>query len=132
MDILVGYKKANQNLLEFSAVHAKAFNANVILVTSLKGGDDDVEKVDKAKYNLEAGKQFFDQRGIQCETHLLVHGMEAGEDLVSFAQEKSVFQIIMGVKNRSKVGKLLFGSTAQTVILTAPCPVLTVKGQDAQ
>jgi len=38
-----------------------------------------------------------------------------------------VDEIIVGVKRRSKVGKLLMGSTAQYVILQAPCPVVTVK-----
>jgi nucleotide-binding universal stress UspA family protein len=31
------------------------------------------------------------------------------------------------VRMRSKVGKLLMGSTAQHVILNAPCPVVTRK-----
>jgi nucleotide-binding universal stress UspA family protein len=35
--------------------------------------------------------------------------------------------IIIGVKRRSKVGKLLFGSNAQYVIIKADCPVTTVK-----
>ena len=53
--------------------------------------------------------------------------MEPGEDLVTFARENNVDEIIIGVRHRSKVGKLVFGSTAQYVILEAHCPVLTVK-----
>jgi len=47
--------------------------------------------------------------------------------LVTFAREEQVDEIIIGVKSRSKVGKILFDSTAQAVILTAECPVVTVK-----
>ena len=53
--------------------------------------------------------------------------MEAGEDIVAFANEKQVDEIIIGVKSRSNLRKLLFGSTAQTVILEADCPVVTVR-----
>jgi len=34
---------------------------------------------------------------------------------------------VVGVRRRSKVGKLLIGSTAQHVILNAPCPVVSIK-----
>jgi nucleotide-binding universal stress UspA family protein len=53
--------------------------------------------------------------------------MTSGEDLVEFAEENKIDEIIVGVKRRSKVGKLLMGSTAQYVILNASCPVVTVK-----
>jgi nucleotide-binding universal stress UspA family protein len=46
---------------------------------------------------------------------------------VAFAEENKVDEIIIGVRSRSKVGKLLFGSTSQVVILQANCPVVTVK-----
>jgi len=47
--------------------------------------------------------------------------------MVQFANDTKVSEIIIGVRRRSKVGKLLFGSTAQYVILEAPCPVVAVK-----
>ena len=60
-------------------------------------------------------------------THLLIRGLSAGEDLVQFAEEEMVDEIIIGIRRRSKVEKLVFGSTAQFVILKAHCPVVTVK-----
>lgn len=47
--------------------------------------------------------------------------------LVGFADHNDIKEIVIGVRRRSKVGKLLFGSTAQYVILIASCPVVSVK-----
>jgi nucleotide-binding universal stress UspA family protein len=57
----------------------------------------------------------------------LIRGLSPGEDIVEFAKENKIDEIIVGVKRRSKVGKLLMGSTAQVVILQASCPVISVK-----
>ena len=77
--------------------------------------------------NLEKAKAVFDAKGIDCETHLLIRGLTAAEDIVLFAQEKNAYELIIGNKKRSKVGKLMLGSTAQYIILKAPCPVVAVK-----
>ena len=62
-----------------------------------------------------------------CETHLLIRGLSPGEDLVQFSEDNQISEVIVGVRRRSKVGKLLMGSTAQHVILNDRCPVVTVK-----
>ncbi|WP_163338835.1 universal stress protein [Desulfopila sp. IMCC35008] len=130
MKILVGYRGTNvgQDLLELARKHAMAFEGEVIIVTSLIGGDKTTnEQVIEAEDLLDEAKTYFDEKKIDCETHLLVRGYSAGEDIVRYAEEKEVDQILIGVKSRSKVGKLIFGSTAQYVILKAPCPVTTVR-----
>jgi nucleotide-binding universal stress UspA family protein len=67
------------------------------------------------------------EKNIACKTHLLIRGVSPGEDLTEFAQENKIDEIIIGVRRRSKVGKLLMGSTAQFVILESNCPVVSVK-----
>jgi len=130
MKILVGYKGVNlgKDLLKIAVEHAKAFNGEVLIATSMIGGSKaEQAKIKEAEENLEKVKSYFDEKDVPCQTHLLVRGFDAGEDIVNFAMEKAVNEIIIGVKSRSKVGKLLFGSTAQAVILQAECPVVTVK-----
>jgi nucleotide-binding universal stress UspA family protein len=130
MKILVGYDGSNsaKDALNLAKKHAAAFDASVIIVTSLTGGSvTHAVEVEHATEDLEEAKKTFDGDNIQCETKLLVRGMTPGEDLVDFANEQAVDEIIIGIKRRSKVGKLLFGSNAQYIIIKAPCPVVTVK-----
>jgi len=61
------------------------------------------------------------------ETRVLVSSNSTGQNLVQIAEQKKIDEIIIGVRKRSKVGKLLLGSTAQYVVLHAPCPVTTIK-----
>ena len=130
MKILVGYKGTNvgKDLMDIAIKHARAFNGEILIVTSLVGGErTDSLEINESEKNLEQAKAYFEDFGIKSQTHLLIRGLEAGEDLVTFAREKNVDEIIIGIRSRSKVGKLLFGSTSQVVILEAHCPVLTVK-----
>lgn len=129
MKILVGYDGSNsaKEALALAKKHAAAFEAQVIVLTSLTGGTvTHAVEVQQATEDLETVKKEFGD-GIVCETKLLVRGMRAGEDLVTYAKENEIDEIVIGVKRRSKVGKLLFGSNAQYVIINAPCPVVTVR-----
>lgn len=130
MKILVGYRGANvgMDLLRLAVEHAKAFDAEVLLVTSMPGGDKTSrDQVIEAERKLDEAKLFLDKQEIKSETHLLIRGKNPGEDIVDFAAENNCYEIIIGVKSRSKVGKILFGSTAQFVILKAMCPVVSVR-----
>ena len=130
MKILVGYDGSNsaKDALVLAKKHAAAFDATVIIVSSLTGGSvTHAVEVEHATEDLELAKKMFDEDGIQCEAKLLVRGMTPGEDIVDYAKEKAIDEIIIGIKRRSKVGKLLFGSNAQYIIIKAPCPVVTVK-----
>ncbi len=130
MKIMVGYRgiEADKRLLDRAARQAKAFDGTVVLVTSMRGGEDVILKeFTRAEKELEKGKDFFERQGIGIEIKLLERGLFVGEDLVKFSKEANVDEIIIGVKNRSKVGKLIFGSTAQFIILKAECPVVSIK-----
>ncbi len=130
MKIMVGYDGSNASwdALILAQKHAEAFGAKVYVLTSMFGGENsDRKDVEKAEYNLEYAKNLLKEGGTSCETHLLIRGLSPGEDLIKFARENEIDEIIIGLVKRSKMQKLVFGSTAQYVILNAPCPVATIK-----
>ena len=130
MKILVGYNdsRVTEDVLKLAHKHGLAFKADVYIVTSLEQSPTlKKEDIDKAESKLENLLKPFKADDVVCETHASVSYETPGEDLVRFAKENDIDEIILGVKRRSKVGKLVTGSTAQYVILKAPCPVLAVK-----
>ncbi|MFP4572459.1 MAG: universal stress protein [Desulfobacterales bacterium] len=130
MKIMVCYtgSRSTREALNVAIERAKALNAKIHLVASLEKGTEDEQKtIGQLEGALKAGEEQLKKEGIPCETHLLVRGMTPDEDLVAYATEQKVDEIVIGIRKRSRMGKLLFGSTAQYLILNAPCPVLTVK-----
>ena len=130
MKILVGYDGSDEAkaAVELAKKRALPFNAKVYVVTSLPGESHTTsEEVLESKEGLDQVRKLFAESPIPVETHLLVRGLSPGEDLVKFAKDNEVDEIIVGVHHTTAVGKLLFGSNARYVILHAHCPVLTVK-----
>lgn len=130
MKILVGYdgSKVAGDAVRLAQKHGHAFNAEIYILTSLEQSATlKKEDIDKAESKLEKLETSLKVDGLACKTQASVSYESPGEDLVRFAEENSIDEIIIGVRRRSKVGKLVFGSTAQYVILEAPCPVVAVK-----
>ena len=130
MKILVGYEKSAvaEEALALAKKHAKAFDAKVYLLTSLTRSHElQLEDIQKSEHELKKIQTQFIAEGVACETHAIVSAIPPGEDLVQFATDNKIDEIVIGVRRRSKVGKLLFGSNAQYVILQAECPVVAVK-----
>ena len=57
------------------------------------------------------------------------HG-EAASEIVRVAKERGADLIVISSHGRTGLGRILFGSTAESVVRYAHCPVLVVKPQD--
>ena len=53
------------------------------------------------------------------------------QEIVTFAQENDVSMIVIGTHGETGIRKLMMGSTAENVIRSATCPVLTVRSKEA-
>ncbi len=130
MKIMVCYtgSRSSRQALNLAIQHARMLNGKIFLVASMEKGtkneQDDINKIEEAH---QSALEKLEKEGIACEAHFLVRGLAPEEDLVQWAEENNMDEIIIGIRQRSKVGKLLFGSIAQYVILQAHCPVVTTK-----
>ncbi|WP_226004130.1 universal stress protein [Natrinema salinisoli] len=52
---------------------------------------------------------------------------EHGSSIVDLATSTGADRVVVGGRRRSPTGKAVFGSTAQEVLLSAPCPVTFVR-----
>ena len=52
---------------------------------------------------------------------------EAAAEIVRVASERAADLIVISSHGRAGLGRILFGSTAESVVRHAPCPVLVVK-----
>ena len=131
MRILVGYDgpDTNEKILKLAKIHANGEKSEIEVVHCMTQGRklayEDIRKVERhlereARKILNSGK-------IPYQTHVVVTDQESGEALVQFAEQTKVDEIIIGIRKKSKTRKFLFGSTAQYLILNAPCPVVSVK-----
>lgn len=60
------------------------------------------------------------------ESHAAGRIGDPPEEIVAYAADHNAEYIVIGGRKRSPVGKAVFGSVTQSVLLNAPCPVLTV------
>jgi len=130
MKFLLGYDGSNaaMDALKLAIKHAKVFGAGLHVIRSLTAGGEEMEsKIKTAKDQLEFVEDYVKKAEVPCETHLMIRGLTPGEDLVRFAEDEKIDTIFIGVKRRSSLGKLLFGSNARHVILNAPCPVVSIR-----
>jgi nucleotide-binding universal stress UspA family protein len=131
MKFLVCYDETNEakKALKVAQKHAKIWQAKLEIVNTITRVEPlKHSAVKKIEEKMEADvKEFLAGDDLPYETHLLLTDLTSGEQLVKFAEDQKMDQIFLGISKKSKVGKLLFGSTAQYIILHAPCPVVTVQ-----
>lgn len=128
LTIVVGYIP---NELGTAAVQAAVEEARLreafVLVVNVSRADAYVDR------NLAEAEQLSDLDGLLTGSgvpHQVVQRVGIGEpadEIIKAAKEAEAGLVVIGIRRRSRVGKLLLGSTAQRVLLDSPCPVLAVK-----
>ncbi len=130
MDIVVGFIPSAEGraALERAIEEAATRGARLVLVNSSRGGNiGTVEEAIENREELERIATELSAAGVDHEVRELVLGNSPAEDVLRVAEELSAELIVIGLRRRSRVGKLVLGSNSQDILLGADCPVLAVK-----
>jgi nucleotide-binding universal stress UspA family protein len=129
MRILVAYNGSTsaKRALTIAQRRVRALSGELLICSSAEGADLEEGTETTLKNNLREAEMLCQACGITCRTHLAIGKRTAAEDILAYATEEGVDEIVVGIKKRSQLGKMIFGSTARMIIMQAACPVLTVK-----
>jgi nucleotide-binding universal stress UspA family protein len=130
MSVIVGYMSAERGraALELGISEAKLRNTDLVVVHSLHGaGVDDDEDVVASDRDLEIIDEELSKEGIIFSIHNFVRGNAPAEDIVQAAKDLGGELIVIGLRQRTSAGKFLLGSNAHDILMSAPCPVLTIR-----
>ena len=127
MTIVVGYvpKPEGEAALDRAITEAQLRSEDLVVVNS-SSGDAYADASWATDEQPEAVQSRIRAAGVSYE---LVHtmGKEPAEHVVEVVDKAHASLLVIGLRRRTSVGKFLMGSSASTILMQAPCPVLAVK-----
>jgi len=129
MSVVVGYLPHDRGRAALrAAVEETHFRGGPLVVVNTTRADRLVDPSFAQDEELVELHDLLETSGVDYELRQFTSSEPAASDLMGVAREVGAELIVIAVRHRTAVGKLLLGSTAQTVLLEATCPVLAVKG----
>ncbi|MGW6172424.1 universal stress protein [Arthrobacter sp. NPDC055138] len=131
MSILVGYvpTPVGEAAVAAGIAEAKLRNEELLIVNSTREGAL-VDKTVASESDILRLKTAADAAGVIAEVLRPTHRDDLAEEILELAREREVSLIVIGLRQRSQVGKFIMGSHAQRILLQADRPVLAVKAAD--
>ena len=127
--IVAGFVRSpeGQAAVDAAVEEVRRRGGRLVVVHSSRGGPEDPETVIEDRVALEQLEQRLRGEGIEVLIRDYARGKDPAEDIADVAENEDAALIVIGLRRRSPVGKLILGSNAQTILLSADCPVLAVK-----
>lgn len=128
MSIMVGYvpTPVGEAAVASAISEAKLRKEELLIVNSVREGSL-VDKSVASADDLTRLKAAADDAGITARVLRPSHRDDLAEEILELADQHDVSLIVIGLRQRSQVGKFIMGSHAQRILLQADRPVLAVK-----
>jgi nucleotide-binding universal stress UspA family protein len=102
------------------------FECTTITMQEKANSDDDSVVTDEDAGLIE---RELAASGVTARFMRLTRGKTPVEELEALVTSLKVSLLIIGLRKRSPVGKFFLGSIAQEVLLSIPCPILSIKAR---
>lgn len=133
MTIVVGYSPQPTGEAALLAAIGRALEKDEdLVVVNITRGDAYADPNYARKQDLQRVKRQLDDAGVRHDLRQDTVAEGAAHAILEAAEEDGVTLVVIGVRHRSAVGKLIMGSVAQSVILGALVPVLSVKASHGE
>jgi nucleotide-binding universal stress UspA family protein len=128
MNVIVGYRPTPEGraALDRGVDEARRFGARLVVVNSAEVPTEAPEPI-SAERGADALSERLSADGVDHQIRQLEVDEEPADAILSGVSDPAGDLIVIGLRKRSPVGKIVFGSVAQQVLLEASCPVLAVK-----
>ena len=130
MTVVCGYVPTPQGRAALRAALDEADRRGEALhVVNTSRGDSLVDPTFAGEDDLADVRAQLEESGVPFTLDQRVTGHDRADGVLDAAREHDASVVVIGLRRRSPTGKLLFGSTAQKVLLEADCMVLAVKAE---
>jgi nucleotide-binding universal stress UspA family protein len=132
-NIVVGFLPNDEGwaALRNGIAEAQLRNGRLLVIHSVHGENEDADDFIGFREALATAERTLTDAGVPFEIQELVRGKEPAQDLLDVARTSDADLIVIGIRQRSQIGKLLLGSNALAILHDAACPVLAVKADQA-
>jgi nucleotide-binding universal stress UspA family protein len=131
--LLVAIDFSRESLAALASVRelAQRVGGELVLLHVSEAADvvpgSDLAKHDRAKWQTELDAEVAQLRAAGLRARALIRpGYPVAEEIVEAARQEKADLIVVGSPGRSRLAERLLGGVTDTVIGTAPCPVLVM------
>lgn len=130
------------NVLDQAATLAEKFDETVHVVHVMKRSeaidaetpritsDEAIELKELRETAARVAKNHLEDRPLPVDTETVGRIGDPADEIVEYARQHDARYIVVSPRRRSQTGKAIFGSVAQSILLNATCPVVSMLNQD--